>query len=50
MSLFGKRIVNILKAYIERNNVQLELITYSKQKLNLFTFTFAKREIRPPNA
>ena len=31
-----KRIVNIMKVYIERNNLQLELI-------KIWTFTFAKR-------
>ena len=34
-----KRIVNILKVYIERNTLQLELIRYSKPNLTLFTFT-----------
>ena len=42
-----KCIVNIM--YIERNNLQLELIRYSI-KMTLFTFTFAKKQIRPPNA
>ena len=43
-------IVNIMKVYIERTNLQLELIRFSKQMLNLFTFTFAKRWIRPRKA
>ena len=34
-----KRIVNIMKVYIERNNL-----------FTLFTFNLAKRRIRPPNA
>ena len=36
-----KRIVNIMKAYIERNNLQLELIRYCKM-LILFMFTFVR--------
>ena len=41
-----KHIVNIMKVYIERNNLQLELIRYSKQMLTLFTSTFVKRQIQ----
>ena len=41
---------NTMKVYNERNRLQLELILYSKHILTLFTFTFAKRRIRPPNA
>ena len=37
--------VNIMKVYIERNNVQL-LIRYSKNVDNLFTFTFAKKMVQ----
>ena len=37
-----KRIVNTMKVYIERNNLQLELIRYGKTNLILFTFSFAK--------
>ena len=41
-----KRIVNIMKVYIKRNNsLQIELIRYSKK----IDFTFAERRIRPPN-
>ena len=36
----------MMKVYIERNILQLELIRYSKT----VTFTFAKRRIRPRNA
>ena len=39
-----KRIVNIMKVYIERNNMQLELIRFRKKTSPLFTFTFARRE------
>ena len=39
-----KRIVNIMKVYIERNNMQVELIRFRKSPL--FTFTFAKRGIQ----
>ena len=46
----GKRIVNIMKVYIERNNLQLESIRYSKNILTLFTFTLANGRIRPPIA
>ena len=46
----GKCVVNITKVHIERNTLQLELIRYSKTMLTLFTFTVAKRRIRPPNA
>ena len=35
-----KCFVNTMKEYIERNNLQLELV---KKMLTLFTFTFAKR-------
>ena len=37
----AKRIVNIMKVSIERNNLQLELIRYNKKMLSLFTFNFA---------
>ena len=33
-----KRIVNIMKVYIERKNMQVELIQFSKQISHLFTF------------
>ena len=41
-----KRVVNILKLYIEINNVdlQLELIRFRKKISTLFTFTFARQE------
>ena len=38
-----KRIVNIMKVYIERNNMRVELIRFRKKILTLFTFTFANR-------
>ncbi len=38
-----KRIVSIMKVFIERNNLQLELIWYSKKMLILSTLNFAKR-------
>ena len=38
-----KRIVNIMELYIERNNIQVELILFRKIP-TLFTFTFARRE------
>ena len=41
-----KPIVNIMKAYIERNNMQVELIRFLKNISPLFTFTFAKRGIQ----
>ena len=37
-----KRIVNIMKVYIVRNNLQVEFIRFRKKMLTLFTFTFAK--------
>ena len=37
-----KRIVNIMKVYIERKNMQFALIRFRKQISSLFTFTFAK--------
>ena len=40
-----KRIVNIMKVYVKRNNMQVELIRFRKKILILFTFTFAKRGI-----
>ena len=41
-----KCIVDIMiQVYIERNNLQLELIRYRK-KDDLFTFTFTKRRIQ----
>ena len=42
--------VNIMEVYIERNNLQHEQMRYSKTRLTLFTFNFARRRIRPPNA
>ena len=39
-----------MKVYTEMNNLQLELIRYSKKMLTLFMFSFAKRRIRAPNA
>ena len=41
-----KRIVNRIKVYIERNNMQVELIRFRKKISPLFTFTFAKREFK----
>ena len=41
-----RRIVNIMKVYIERNNMQVELIRFRKKISPLFTFTFAKRGIQ----
>ena len=38
-----KRIVNIMKVYIERNNMQVERTRFRKDISHLFTFTFAKR-------
>ena len=38
-----RRIVVIMKVYIERNNVLVELMRFRKQILILFTFKFAKR-------
>ena len=38
-------IVNIMKVYIERNNMQAELIQFRKKILTLFMLTFAKRGI-----
>ena len=35
-------IVNIMKVYIERNNMQVEIIRFRKKISPLFTFTFAK--------
>ena len=43
-----KRIVNIMKVYIKRNNMQVELIRFRKKISTLFTFTFAKRGIFQP--
>ena len=36
-----KRIVNILKVYIERKNMQIELLRFRKQISQVFTFTFS---------
>ena len=44
-----KRIVKIMKVFIDTNNLQLELIRYSKKNFTLFTFTCTKRQIRPLN-
>ena len=41
-----KRIVNIMKVYIERNIMQVELIRFLKNISPLFTFTFARRGIK----
>ena len=41
-----KRIVNIMKVYIGRNNLQLELIRYRNKRLTLFTITFAERRFQ----
>ena len=38
-----KRIVNGIKVYIERNNMQVELIRFCKKKISTL-FTFAKRD------
>ena len=35
-----------MKVYIERNNMQVELIRFRKKKLTLFSFAFAKRGIQ----
>ena len=43
-----KRTVNQIKVYIERNNMQVELIRFRKKISPLFTFTFAKRGIFRP--
>ena len=37
--------VNIMKVYIERNNLQLELIRYNNMSIS-FTFTFAMRQLQ----
>ena len=42
-----KRIVNIMKVYIERNNMQVELNDSVKMS-TLFTFTFAKLGLSRP--
>ena len=41
-----KRIVNIMKVCIERNNLQVELIRRRKFIWALCTFTFAKQQIQ----
>ena len=42
-----KRIVDIIKVYIERNNIQVEWIPFCKKTISpLFTLTFAKRGIQ----
>ena len=38
-----KRIVNIMKVYIDRNNMQVELVRFRTKMLTLFMFTFANR-------
>ena len=38
-----KRIVNIMTVYMERKNVQLELIQFRKKISRLFTFNFLNR-------
>ena len=38
-----QRIVNIMKLYVESNNIQVELIRFRKKISTLFTFTFANR-------
>ena len=47
MSCFADtRIVNIMRMYIERNKMQVELIRFRENILSFFTFTFAKRIIQ----
>ena len=41
-----KRIVTIMKVYIERKNIQVELIRFRKKISPFFTLTFAKRGIQ----
>ena len=41
-----KRIVNIMKVYIEGKNIQVELIRFCKKNVGFFTLTFAKRGIQ----
>ena len=41
-----KQIVNIMKMYIDRNNLQVELMRCSKKMLTLLTFNFAKSWIQ----
>ena len=38
-----KYIINVIKVYIERNSMQVELMRFRKQISTLFPFTFAKR-------
>ena len=49
-----KRIVNIMKVYFERNNLQLQSIRYRKQMFTLFTYYFCEAAVsmqyRSPNA
>ena len=45
-----KRIVNIMNVYIERNNMEVEVIRFRKKMLTLFMFNFAKRQFRPSSA
>ena len=48
-----KSIVNTVKAYIERINLQVEFIRFRKKNFPLFTFTSPSdglNEIAPPNA
>ena len=40
-----KHTVNIIKVYIERKNMQVELIRFRKKISPLFTFTFVKPRI-----
>ena len=42
-----KRIVNMMKVYIEGNIMQVELLRFRKKKIDfILTFTFAKRGIQ----
>ena len=43
-----QRSVNRIKVYIERNNIQVELIRFCKKISPLFMFTFARRGIFRP--
>ena len=43
VKLCKKRIVNIVKVYIKRNKMQVELIRLRKKILPLFMFSFAKQ-------
>ena len=49
-----KRIVNIIKVYIERNNLQVELIRFRKKNVDFIHVYFCEAKdsmhYRPPNA